>query len=67
MNELFDYLNKQIETGDSPVSCIVCYYGIDNYFELLMKNGSVIAVKESYPKINKNTLCPNLKMAIKHD
>lgn len=47
MNELYDYLQKQIVKEDCPIISIHPVFNIrENYFELVMKDKSIITVKE---------------------
>jgi hypothetical protein len=45
MNDLFDYLQKQIGQKDCPIVSIHPVFGIrENYIELVMKDKSIIKI-----------------------
>lgn len=47
MNELYDYLQQKIGQADCPIVSIHPVFGIrENYFELVMKDNSVIKITE---------------------
>ena len=49
MNDLFDYLQKQIGKDDCPIASIHPVFGIrENYIELDMKDGSTIKIRDNW-------------------